>query len=91
MKLKNLLRAQTTIALPSVGNSYVDAVIGFLQQYLDFSTGALAMVIAAAGMIAIVALWFLAPKEGVVGIALKIVMAAIFLLNIPFIVESFRL
>jgi len=91
MRIKNMLRAQSTISLPTVGNSYVDAVIGFLQQYLDFSTGALAMVIAAAGMLAIVALWFLAPREGAVGIAIKIVMAAIFLLNIPFIIETFRL
>lgn len=91
MKLKNLLRAQTTITLPTVGNEYVDAVIGFLQQYLNFSTGALATTIAAVGLLAAIALWFLSPKEGIVGVALKVLAFAILVLNVPFIVETFRL
>ena len=91
MKLPNLLRADSTLSLPTVGNDYVDAVIGFFQQYLDFSTGAMAIVIAAVGLLAAAAFWYLSPKEGVVGVALKSVGAAILILNIPLIVESFRL
>lgn len=90
LSLLSFIYAQAGVTLPTTGDSFLDRVINTIQKYVDLSTGAIAIGLAAVGFIAAGAIWFLSPKEGFMSLALKVVAFGIFILNVPVFVRALQ-
>jgi hypothetical protein len=86
-----LLQVQTQITLPTVGDTFVDKAIAVLNRYLNFAVGPIGTVVTACAILIGVGLWFFSPKEGIVGVVLRIVAAGCVLLNVPILVQAMRM
>jgi type IV secretory pathway VirB2 component (pilin) len=85
-----LATAQSTIPLPKTGSSMWDKVVDWFQTALNFVTGPYALAMTAVFLIAGAIIWWQAPKEGFIGIVVKCLAVAVWLLNVPVLVNGMR-
>lgn len=75
--------------LPSGGGDLFVKARAWFQQYTDFMTGPFGYAVVAIGIVVALAVYAIAPKEGIMGPALRVVIAGIGIINVITVLGSF--
>ena len=75
--------------LPSGGGDLFAKAKAWFQNYLDFMTGPFGYMVIGASAVIVLATWAIAPKEGIMGNGLRVVVAGLGIMNVLTVLGSF--
>lgn len=76
-------------SLPSGGGDLFQKARAWFQYYLDFMSGPFGYAVVALSAIVVLAVYAVAPKEGIMGNGLRVVVSGLGILNVAIIMGSF--